>query len=357
MDDILKTEGIEEHIDMQNIEEGSKQQEFSASANREEFLSGVASPEKTDSDFEQKFDKKVTLDLPNGRVSYRDIEPQKVGEDTSDIPLLMLPGWSMQSPILKDVTSEFYNEGQHVVTVDIEGGGKGVKGEGSSEINRQAELLNSVVNALGKDKVDLTGQSQGVLTVLSLARLHPETLAKIRSIVLVSGVGLGEGEGLIDLGIRQLAEGSRYGKTEKDEGQKAIDKMVGGMVAGNVLKHPIKAWKELNAIAKQNEYATLEQVKEAGVKIAIMQGEQDKLAGTDRLWKKIGDGYESPFEKSDETPSGFKYVPQEGVETPPFDVITMTGGGHEVFGSKVYAKKMMQALNTANSPQITPRKS
>lgn len=114
-------------------------------------------------------------------------------------------------------------------------------------------------------------------------------------------------------------------------------------------KNPIRALKEANAIAESEDYTGLEIFKNAGIKIGMIQGEQDKLTPAKKLWSRIGKGYGGFWERFK---IGEQYKPFD--EPPPFDVITMVGGGHDnrIYGERDFAKKVLNQLSLLNHPKV-----
>ena len=262
------------------------------------------------------------VNLDNGKLDIRDIHPETLREG-KDIPLVSILGFGTGNAALSRTFIHLRDSGEHILGIDFVGGGRGIEGEegSSTEFNRQGELLYQYLNDYLKnnpqiEQVDFMTQSAGLLKVFALAKLHPEFLPKIRNLIMYSPVGLYEKDHLtspLRILKRFRDEEKRYKgserKSELDEENNenlklANKRMLRKWNPGDVLK----AVKEVNALARASAYPTLEVLKATGIGIAVIQGEEDKLASAEMLWYKMGEGYEKPFSMID-TPDGPEYKP------------------------------------------------
>lgn len=89
-----------------------------------------------------------------------------------------------------NTTRGLYEQGQHVIPLDIDGSGTGIKEpEGSPEFNRQAEILKEWIESRSEPKINLLGQSLSAVTLLYLAKNNPDLLDRINAVLLVSPNG------------------------------------------------------------------------------------------------------------------------------------------------------------------------
>jgi len=278
--------------------------------------------------------------LDNGKLDIRDIRPETLREG-KDTPLVSILGFGTGNAALSRTFMDLRDSGEHILGIDFVGGGKGVEGEegSSTEFNRQGELLYQYLNDYLKnnpqiEQVDFMTQSAGLLKVLALAKLHPEFPPRIRSLIMYSPVGLYEKNDAlapIRIGKRFLAEDKRYKdspyKSEfAEENAESLKKANERLMDLKNPKEIFRHLKVVNSLARAASYPTLEVLKAAGIKIGVIQGDSDKLASTEMLFKRMGEGYESPFIESSETPSGFQWV-EKDQKQPPIDVVRLVGGG------------------------------
>jgi len=311
--------------------------------------------------------------LAHGTLDIRDIRPDFLREG-KDVPLVSILGFGTGNVALSRTFDELKNSGEHVIGVDVVGGGRGVKDDegGSSEFNRQGELLYEYFNKYfednpGVEKVDFLTQSAGILRVLALVKLHPEFIPRMRNLIIEAPVGLYEkNDKLSPLRIlkRFLAEGKRYNKS--DPKTKYAEENSENMKIANKrmmrLWHPgdvIKALKEINALSRTNAYPDLEDLKAYGVKIAVIQGDKDQLASTKMLFDRIGEGYKKPYGQginplTDETIKNV-YMPQDQ-KPPPIDVVRLVGGGFYRWDDEQNQKGMVEIEGGHGIQVDTPEK-
>lgn len=299
-----------------------------------------------ESSFNQQFDNKVSLETATGS-KFSCVE---IGTNTSDTPVLVIPGWSITLNTEKNLLEDFYNGGKNVLSLEFprHGGEPEAKEEIAEEVVRQAEMLVTYIQSRPEEKIDIAGQSMAVMSLIAAAKLEPSILDKIRNIVFTSPAGLTGNDNFLKLGSRFLAHLNQdtltLAKSPIEKRNLLKTALETSLYVG---KNPARAIKEASAIASSEEYEALQLFKDKGVKVGIIQGEQDKLTPAGKLWDKIGENAISPFVPSDETPSGFKYQPTDQPE-PPFESITMVGGGHDnrMYGERGFANKIIRQLDT-----------
>jgi hypothetical protein len=295
------------------------------------------------------------VELDNGKLDIRDIRPEALRED-KDVPLVSILGFGTGNAALSRTFMHLRDSGEHILGIDFVGGGKGIEGgEGAStEFNRQGELLYQYLNDYLKshpeiEQVDFMTQSAGLLKVFALAKLHPEFLPKIRNLIMYSPVGIYEKDdflGPVRIGKRFLAEDKRYkdspyksqfDRENTESLKKANERLMNLKNPKEILRH----LKIVNSLARGASYPTLEVLKAAGIKIGVIQGDSDKLASAEMLFKRMGEGYESPFIKSSETPSEYQWVEKDQKE-PPIDVVRLVGGGFYKWENEEERKGMVE---------------
>lgn len=264
-----------------------------------------------------------------------------------------------------------------MVPFDIKGGGKGVEGVGDSseEINRQGELLKKWMEQSGNEKFHLVGQSMSALVLLSMLENNPDMADKVASVVLVSPMGLGGKDSLPALLKRQQEETKRNNAREKTDEDKQIEPMVAKSFKEFMLHHPFRMTKEGLAMAGADEYNVLNLLKARGLKVGIIQGAQDQLNSSQRVVENIArqavanssvrpglvgeDGIEKipeelkilPTDSEEEANRKRKAIIDIKMELQrtenkvPIDSFKFVEGGHEIFGPRAIAKKLIDSVD------------
>lgn len=290
----------------------------------------------------------------HGRLLVRDVVPENKRDD---VPLVSTLGFGTGNIALERTVAELYYSGEHVIEIDFLGGGKGVKGEkgSSSEYNRQGMLLADFMDKYFSEnphieRMDIMGQSSALFRVFALAKFRPDLLPRIRNVIFSSPAGFSEDDSHLELFKRFIEEDRRYKKSVSGPFDEENDANLKTAFNQTVLPYPIKAIKEINAIARANQYPTLEVLKAAGIKIGVLQGTEDKLVPNEKLWERIGKGYENPFVQginplTDQT--NYAYEPQTA---PPIDIVRMVKGGHgiQVDDPKKASKMILETIDHLN---------
>lgn len=311
-----------------------------------------------------------------GTVSFRDIAPE-MPRPGGEIPMVMMTGWAMNQDVIGNTTQALVEQGQRVVPFDIKGGGKGVEGVGdtSAEINRQGELLKKWIEQSGNEKLHLVGQSMSALVLLSMLENNPDMVDKVASVVLVSPMGLGGKDSLPALIKRQQEETKRNNAREKTAEDGQIESRVAKSFKEFMLHHPFRMTKEGFAMAGADEYNVLNLLKSRGLKVGIIQGAQDQLNSSQRVVENIArqsvansnvrpeligdDGMEKipeelkilPTDSEEEANRKRKAIIDIKMELQrtenrvPIDSFKLVEGGHEIFGPRAIAKKLIDSVD------------
>lgn len=321
--------------------------------------------------FDEQFSHKKELESPAGKMSYVEIE-SSFPSPTDSTPLVVFPGWSItlntEKPLLKCladgreekkdnqgnvVSPAFF--GRNLIAAEFPRQGGEVIGEYDipEEVVRQAELMSGLL-LQQKDRVDVSVDSMAAMSMISAIKLNPQILDKIRNIMVVSPAGFSGEDNILKLIGRSLAH----------FGQDTVTLLKSPIERRNILKmalemglyvgkNPARTIKEVAAIAGSEEYGELKKLKsqldEKGINLGFMQAESDKLTPASKLWEKIGEDTQKVWKKLSQT--DYDEEPEyenRGIkvgddvwnrdaqnEKPPFDFITMVGGGHD---NRLYAQ-------------------
>lgn len=302
------------------------------------------------SSFESQFSNKQKLKTPEGNLTFVDIKPERETGDKT--PILVIPGWSITLKTEKPLLQSLHNSGIHTIAVELPRFGGKVEGkeEIPAEVVRQAELLARLISErpVG-EKIDVVGQSMATMSLLAAAKIEPGILSRIRNVVFVSPAGISGNDNIANLASRWLAKHVPQDTAYLLRGKWNIAVM--SLESGKYMRNPLRTLKEAVAISQSDDYDALQILRDSGVRVALMQGQSDRLTPTKKLWRRIGKNTESAFEKTEDTPSGYRWKGPNPQNNPPFDVITMVSSGHDnrIYGdSEKFARKILEELDFLN---------
>jgi pimeloyl-ACP methyl ester carboxylesterase len=142
----------------------------------------------------------LLLPVGTNRVVTTDDGAELAVTDVGAGPLVVLAhGWTEQREVWAPVVHRLLDAGCRAVLYDQRGHGSSTSGSDGFTIPRLAGDLRAVLEAVdGRDAV-LVGHSMGGMTIMSLAREHPEVLAeRARGLALVSTAASGLGGSRLD---------------------------------------------------------------------------------------------------------------------------------------------------------------
>lgn len=334
-----------------------------------------AAPEQQESiqnTFEAQLSNRQSLKTPEGYLTFVDIEPD--GEIQDPTPLVVIPGWAITLRTQNPLLSALHASNEHLVAVEFPRSGGNVENKDGipAEVIRRAHLIAELIRQRPEDQLDIVGQSMAAMALLAAAKIEPQILSKIRNVILVSPAGISGDDNFVKLVGRYLAGHLPQDTASLLRGRwnMAVMSLESSKYIG---KNPLRTLKEASAISRSDDYDALQVLKDAGVRVALMQGQTDRLTPTTKLWRRIGKSTQSVFEKVDKTPegedpksafektgatpSGFRWKGPNPQNNPPFDVITMVSGGHDnrIYGdSTKFARKILEELDFLNkSPKTT----
>ena len=342
--------------------------------------------ERLQSQFPLKF-----VETPHGLAAVRDFIPEEPVRE-EDIPMITMVGFGMNQKDIGSAEAGLHALGQHTITVDIEGEGEGIENADgrSPEIVRQAEILFEILEGLPQERFFLLGQSISSLVMDTVLDMHPELTPRVAGYISMSGMGKGGKDNVAKLAGRQFQEGVRAVLPKNENGKvKYYDDVKRflngrswsrhihpankeevtkrdlsdelpndfyGMMGGHVWNNKGRAKEEIIAMAQADEYEALKRIKAQGVQVGLIQGEEDMLNSTNRVWDRIGQGTESAWKKlglkdylgdpkyrDKKIRAGSKIWNRDTEnEAPPYDYILMVGGGHETYARDEMPKKIIR---------------
>lgn len=311
-------------------------------------------------EFQRQFDDVKTVSTDKGDAIYRILNPENLSSEKS--PVIFLSGWAMDGEANKPLLNEFVQQGISIIPIDCVGKGD-IGSLFGSELKRKAQVIGEVIDKIPDKKLNILAHSMSSVILDELIKIRPELLERFESVLLAAPIGQGGRDNLVNFIVRQRKETERINSTQTP--QEAESGLIYAEKAESHAKnHPIQSIKEIGAMAFANRYGMLDTLNRHNIPTGLIFGEEDELISADRIMNRIGEGYRSPFVKSDETPSGYKYDPDrpgtfrerilsivglnrqiDSKTTPPMKLIVKTGGGHEKLGLEGYAKKMIRAFS------------
>lgn len=348
--------------------------------------------------FESQFTQKRELESSAGKMPYIEIE-SAFPSPQDNTPLVVFPGWSItlatEKPLLRCLSEgrrELEGKEGEILSKPVYGrnliacefprhGGEATEKDGiATEVVRQAELISGLL-LQQEEKVDISADSMASMSLIAAMKLHPEILDKIRNILMVSPAGISGDDNLLRLVGRSLIHFAQDGLTFAKSPIERRNILKMGLEAGlYVGKNPKRTVKEVAAIAKSEEYGALKSLKEEldakGIRLGFMQAESDKLTPAEKLWANIGEDAKSAWKELAGNDYDSHFLPspirsddshkdppvsvhdmtdeerhavrqffrdkealnnelRQSGKMPPFDSITMVGGGHD---NRLYAQ-------------------
>ena len=239
-----------------------------------------------------QFNHPERIDISGTLVSVVDIAPQEGLK--SEIPTIVVPGFSATPEALKDTIIRIAEAGRRVISADA-AHGVPIKGKGLTEAQleaiglpraelRKLELILGLLEAKGLSPVNVVGHSEASIYVLAAAALAPE---KFRNIVLVEPAGLIGADTVWQLGKRVLKDA----KEEKIAGKsrQKVEFTPPNTIPETVLPHLPASIAEIRAIANSDVTDNLARVHGLGIGVSIIHGVDDQFFPMERVQQMVKD--------------------------------------------------------------------
>ncbi|MFA5086962.1 MAG: alpha/beta hydrolase [Candidatus Paceibacterota bacterium] len=194
-----------------------------------------------------------------------------------EVPVLVIGGWGVSVESQKEGMEAISNEGRKTTTVRFEREEK-IKQEDEKNIPiaelQKALTIVDAIEAMGVEKVDATGHSEGGLALAIAASLYPE---RFRNIVFVSPAGMMEKDSYLDLIKRfTVDEGVEEFKNMETSQLKSFYDYLKG-VSKYIIKNPLMAHKEIKAMNQMDIFEMTKHLKEQGIGVGFVCGANDKV--------------------------------------------------------------------------------
>ena len=162
---------------------------------------GVENLAQENNNFETQFNKIESLDLAGRKIEVVDVSPEKL---TDEVPVIMVPGMGADIPVYKDVLGVMVEKNRRAIAYNHSNQGGDLESEATKEeieifpkeILRLAYDLLNIIKQKNLSQVDIIAHSEGAMTAIIAAVIHPE---KFRNIVLFAPAGLIGKDNIVDL--------------------------------------------------------------------------------------------------------------------------------------------------------------
>ncbi|HEX9503696.1 MAG TPA: hypothetical protein VF974_05240 [Patescibacteria group bacterium] len=256
--------------------------------------------ENLDLSLADQFENSENLLIHGKDFKVVDIIPKQI---KSEIPTIMVPGFSATPEALKDAILRTAEAGRRVISAYAPHGveyplseqaGKSNKKSDLPEMHeRKLQLLLKLIEAKNLGPVNIIANSEAASIVTAAAYLYPE---KFRNIVLVEPAGLIGEDNFFSLVIRFLKD-MKEEKAQAKHFKRAEFPSPASVGIKSVLSDIPGSAREVQAIAKSDITKFLEEIHKSGVGISIIHGVDDKLFPMDKVQKmtkeKMIDGFYS----------------------------------------------------------------
>lgn len=233
--------------------------------------------------------KKEKFRRNGGIIEIIDVNPKKT---KSKIPVLLAPGWGGTIKAFEKPITFLVKEGRRVLSLNHPREGGRVRNNGKYPIEeyRKAMSLLAVIEKKKLKKVDIIGYSEGCINAIIAATLKPDSF---RNIVLVNPGGMVGKTAFLKLTerfIKSLVK-NNIETFIRPETKENMDNTMEELL-GYIKNNPKRAIEEALEIARFEIDGMLKDLKNQGVKIAIIHTENDsafpmnevkRVAGLDQI--------------------------------------------------------------------------
>ena len=226
--------------------------------------------------YEAKFRKPEVLWVDDTRVELVDLYPEKI---KTEMPLLVLPGWSATAEIHKENVKILARLGRRVLVISSPYGAEVLVAERDMRVPlaelRKARTLLEVLEKKGIWQADVVAHSEGALFTTLAALQNPE---RFRNIVYYAPAGLIGDDSFWGLVSRFGSDVvRRLVRRDKHTGRKAKSNAAMAEMMRRIKRGSKAAVTEVRAIAETHIQESLKALRARGIKIVIMHPVGDKV--------------------------------------------------------------------------------
>lgn len=246
---------------------------------------------------DQQFEDKETLEFPGGEVGVVDITPE---HPKTEVPVAVMAGWGGTPEIYKDNILALAEAERRVISVDAPHGIEhGLDSEETKDmpdtILRKVAALAETIDEKGINKIDMNSHSQGCIEAVLFAKLYPE---KVRNIVLMNPAGMVGKDSFWRLAFDFLKDSAKQYPESFKKGKLKQTMDMGNIVTTNSLLYPVRALKEVNAIAHTQMHDILKELQEKGIGVVVIHSVDDEAFSMERVQKMSNPEYEEALEEA-----------------------------------------------------------
>lgn len=237
--------------------------------------------------FDRQWEHQKIIEIGGEKLYSYDILPEK---QKNDIPVLIIDGWGSTPAMWKENVRALTETGRRALGVNAPHGIEPsmTTPEGMGEIPeaelRRVSAFMAALDAAGIQKTDAIAHSEGGIDALLSARMYPE---RFRNIVLVNPGGMIGPDSFLNLSARFAYDTIKSHVNALREGTFMRLLQVGKEVLPSALKAPVRATKEVSAIARTQTLGLLREIKERGVGIVVVNGVDDEVFPMHKMTKAI----------------------------------------------------------------------
>lgn len=240
--------------------------------------------------FDEQFADAHIVDSWRGEAEYVQITPEN---PESNVPILIASGWSQGRKAYKESAEEAYRQGRTSILVDHarHGGIKSANNtarpleveEFHNEILHKANTLMEIIDDVGAEKVDVIAHSEGALNTVVAALQKPE---KFSTIILAMPAGMIGSDSVLKLAGR-FAPKMVLSVTKDMIDNPNIAAAINTDGTKYIAKNPVKAAKEVQAMAETSIDDTLELLRAKGIKVGVLQSRADTVFPAHRIEQNV----------------------------------------------------------------------
>lgn len=252
-----------------------------------------------DNSFEAQFAHRETFLINGAKVESVDINPEN---PKSEIPVLLAPGFASTMEGFKHGMRILAENNRRVISLNHPRTGGVVPESFNEEIDKNpTEELRKAHNLLGLidekkiERVDVVAHSEGAINTCIAAMINPE---KFRNIVLYGPAGLIGADSLLRLVFGVVTHPKR---PETMSGfpvtdlEKEINNAIGKEGLIYQISNPLRAAKEVLAIAQAQIEDTLVYLREKGVHVVVIAAVDDTFFPMEKYQKNIDSSFVDGF--------------------------------------------------------------
>lgn len=222
--------------------------------------------------FENQFDHQLTLETQGGTARYVYVEPEELASPDA-LPVLVSGGWSVGIKSLRDAAKVLHDYGYSAILVEHE----------PSTLSGKADTILRVLDELEIPKVNAITQSEGAITTAMAALRAPE---RFKTLILEAPAGLSGKDSTGRLIGRFALKTGMVATYDFARNPGAVYNFMSSS-SQYIARSPRRSLREVKAIAGTSINETLAKVREAGVKVGVVQSRADRGFSHKKIYEQL----------------------------------------------------------------------